>query len=81
MSALTSAGHGAIAAHAAHLREKAEREGRITTYNVRPPMDALCRCGTTYGQHRINDFACRNALWKPGNGQPQWTASTFRRAP
>lgn len=48
--------------------------------NVRPPMDAMCVCGTRYGEHRVNDFRCRNPKWSCGNGEPQWGESVFARA-
>ena len=44
-----------------------------------PMMDAICVCGLRYGQHRVNDFACMNQKWKPGNGQPQWLTAVFKR--
>lgn len=45
------------------------------------PMDAPCTCGRRYGMHRVNDYACPNPGWKPGNGQEQWMADqTFERA-
>ena len=48
--------------------------------DAKPPMSAECRCGLRYGMHRINDYACPNPNWRPGNGQPQWLASKFKRA-
>lgn len=43
--------------------------------------DTLCVCGMRYGQHRVNDYACQNPRWKPGNGESQWMPSqAFARA-
>lgn len=47
---------------------------------VQSPMQALCECGMRYGAHRVNDYACQNPHWRPGNGQPQWLEDKFRRA-
>jgi hypothetical protein len=45
-----------------------------------PTMDTLCECGLRYGMHRVNDLACMNPDWRPGNGQPQWLERTWKRA-
>lgn len=53
-----------------------------TVQTVMPvPMAAMCVCGMRYGAHRVNDYACPNQDWKPGNGQPQWMKNyTWKRA-
>lgn len=67
MSALTD--------HLADLRRQPE-----VMRNIRPPMDAMCVCGTRYGEHRVNTLQCRNPKWSCGNGEPQWGESVFARA-
>jgi hypothetical protein len=44
------------------------------------PYSAMCVCGRRYGAHRVNDYACPNQRWIPGNGQPQWLEQAFARA-
>jgi hypothetical protein len=45
-----------------------------------PTMDTPCECGLRYGMHRVNDHACPNQQWRPGNGQSQWLSRNWKRA-
>jgi hypothetical protein len=48
--------------------------------HVAPNMDTLCECGARFGMHRVNDHACPNDAWRPGNGKPQWLTRKWERA-
>jgi hypothetical protein len=66
-------------------RQSAKPKARASTPRIqlgplKPPMQALCECGLRYGMHRVNDYACPNQEWRPGNGKPQWLVRKWVRA-
>lgn len=54
------------------------RRAGVAAKRVLQQSDPVCRiCHQPLGKHRWGDDACPNMKWKVGNGQDQWSESTF----